>query len=86
MKVLLWLLLIVLVIAAIKKKILAAQKGAEPAARNPDANEDLKTGSRSAEITAETMLCCQVCQLYIPASEAVRKGQQVFCSAEHANL
>lgn len=78
MRILFWLALVVLVILALRKKIQALaptaheRQGTEPAAGAPARD-------------AEAMVCCAACQVYIPASEAVHRGQQAYCCEEHAN-
>ena len=78
MRILFWLVLFVVVILALKKKV---QTVASPA-REQQAAPPPSAGNSSRD--AEAMVCCAVCQVYIPASEAVRKGQQVYCCEEHA--
>lgn len=74
MRLLLWLALAVLVIFALRKKSQTPSSAVPPAnARSPENNE-----------TGETMLCCERCQVYIPASEAVLRGEKVYCCAAHA--
>ena len=39
--------------------------------------------SRSEKKLGEKMVPCAVCELHLPASEAVHEGGQYFCSREH---
>ncbi|WP_423681427.1 MULTISPECIES: PP0621 family protein [unclassified Undibacterium] len=86
MKLLMWLVLAVLVILAIRKK-------ARPLMQDSIRSRDAETTSgaafdrsaTSAQAT-ETMVCCAHCQIYLPASEAVIRGQQIYCSSAHADL
>lgn len=81
MRFLMWLALGVLVIFALRKK---AQSAFQPSERQQQATAD--TDARPADsVDAETMVCCERCQLYIPASEAVLKNDKVFCCAAHAD-
>lgn len=74
MRFLFWFGLVVLVVLAIKKKLQTAK---------PDAPMQHKKEGNSA---TETMVCCARCQIYLPASEAVYRGQTVYCCNEHADL
>ena len=87
MKFLMWLVLAVLVVLALRKKsstISSAQQqapldgGSTGSRPNPNPNQ--------ANQHAETMVCCEHCQVYVPSSEAVYRQQQVFCSVAHADL
>jgi uncharacterized protein len=77
MRVLMWLILIVLVIFALRKKSQRPPKVANPPSAMPEA------AARSS--LAETMVCCERCQVYIPASEAVMRGEKSYCCAAHAD-
>ncbi len=82
MRLLFWLGLVILVILALKKKV------QPPANRtgNPEyPPKPENTGSQDAA-SAENMVCCAHCQIYLPASEAVQRAGQVYCSQEHADL
>lgn len=86
MKLLMWLVLAVLVILAIRKK---AKPLTQDSMRSRDA--EMASGVASdrtatAASPAETMVCCAHCQIYLPASEAIIKGQQTYCSSAHADL
>ncbi|MCH8620157.1 PP0621 family protein [Undibacterium sp. TS12] len=78
MRLLFWLGLLVLVVLALKKKIQPPAGSVRPTNPVQDA------GSKGGD--AEAMVCCAHCQIYLPASEAVHRGQQVYCSNEHADL
>ncbi|MFZ6742947.1 PP0621 family protein [Undibacterium sp. JH2W] len=78
MRILFWLGLALLIILALKKKI------QPPAASSGRAESDAPQGPQSG--AAESMVCCAHCQIYLPASEAVHRGEQVYCSKEHAEL
>lgn len=76
MRVLLWLGLFVLVLFALKKKGQAVFAPKQDATQAPPA----ETGSGG-----ESMLCCERCHVYFPASEAVLRGDKVYCCAAHAD-
>ncbi|WP_394778456.1 PP0621 family protein [Undibacterium sp.] len=77
MRILFWLVLFVVVILALKKKVqTVASPAREQQAPPPPA------GSSGRDV--EAMVCCAACQVYVPASEAVHRGQQVYCCKEHA--
>lgn len=84
MRFLMWLILAVLVIFALRKKVQTFSSSAQPMPDNQAAAPQ-QTQASSTDSSAETMLCCQYCQLYIPASEAVLRGEKVFCCAAHAD-
>lgn len=81
MKLLFWLALILIVILALKKKSRNYQQRIQQPAPQ---NEQPEPGSGDGK--AETMICCQYCQVYFPVSEAVYKNKQTFCSQAHADL
>ncbi|MFZ6676464.1 PP0621 family protein [Undibacterium sp. Tian12W] len=82
MRLLFWLGLVILVILALKKK---AQP---PVTRsgNPERPLDPENAGSQNVASAENMVCCAHCQIYLPASEAVQRAGQVYCSQEHADL
>ncbi|QJQ07025.1 hypothetical protein EJG51_015605 [Undibacterium piscinae] len=86
MRLLMWLALGVLVIFALRKK---AQSAFQPTGRQQQGAAETDTGQadsvNSVTGNAETMVCCERCQLYIPASEAVLRNDKVFCCAAHAD-
>ncbi|MBA3479129.1 MAG: hypothetical protein H0T52_12155 [Lautropia sp.] len=74
-------MLVLRLIAANKRKV-----GADPAAAG-------KVGSRRPENDAqprgsagELMMSCAVCDIHLPASDAVFARGKVFCSPEHRDL
>lgn len=81
MRALMWLLLAVLVIFALRKKNQSRSTPVNPAQMRPDAAGDM--ANSTADI--ETMLCCERCQVYFPASEAVMRGEKVYCCTAHAD-
>lgn len=76
MRALMWLALLVLVLLAVKKK------GQSVFAPKPD---DANAPLAEPESAGESMLCCERCHVYFPASEAVLRGDQVYCCAAHAD-
>lgn len=40
--------------------------------------------NQSKQTGAKDMLKCEHCALHIPKNEAIRQGDRVFCSLEHA--
>lgn len=76
MKALMWLALLVLVLFALKKKTQSAF---------PPKQDEVKAPLAEAEPSGESMLCCERCHVYIPASEAVLRGDKVYCCAAHAD-
>jgi uncharacterized protein len=87
-RLLFWIALVILVVAAIRSKLRAAMARAQgpsagpaPAAAGSDAKA--KAWSR-VEDQSETMLCCAHCGIYFPASEAVRADGRDYCGTAHA--
>lgn len=75
MRLLMWLALAVLVIFALRKKNQTSSSSVSPSNVRPSENHG----------TGETMLCCERCQVYFPASEAILRGEKVYCCAAHAD-
>lgn len=92
-RLLFWIALVILVVAAVRSKLRAAiaraQQPAERAATGPlHASAAGGTGDavwRRVEDKAEPMACCARCGIYFPASEAVRAGGRDYCSPAHAH-
>jgi uncharacterized protein len=73
MKLLVWLLFLGLVIAALYAKLsMARGRTAQPNQHRPVNNAG-----------AETMMRCDHCGLYFPASEAIHRNNSVYCCEEH---
>lgn len=85
MRILFWLGLLVLIILALKKKMQPPRAGSGSSGYPGSPAGPESAGPRNTE-SAETMVCCAHCQIYLPASEAVQRGGQVYCSQEHADL
>ena len=85
-RLLFWIALVILVVAAIRSKLRAAMTRAQGPATGPapaSAGGDTKAWSR-VEDQSETMLCCAHCGIYFPASEAVRDDGRDYCGTAHA--
>ncbi|MFS2213581.1 PP0621 family protein [Massilia cellulosiltytica] len=85
-RLLFWIALVILVVAAIRSKLRAAMTRAQGPATGPapaSAGGDTKAWSR-VEDQSETMLCCAHCGIYFPASEAVRADGRDYCGTAHA--
>lgn len=92
MRLLMWLGLAVLVYLAIRKSLQAKQPPTnstqDTAANWSDEpfGANRSTGStQQGRQQSEAMLSCEHCHVYFPASEAVLRGTQQFCSIEHAD-
>ncbi|MCU6432363.1 hypothetical protein LPB67_01060 [Undibacterium sp. Jales W-56] len=81
MKLLMWLLLALLVVLAIRKK----SQPQQPTAGSDERSSDPGNAGQAPAQQPETMVCCEVCQLHVPASEAVYREQRVYCSPAHAD-
>ena len=95
-RLLFWLALACLVIAAIRTKLRQAARRHQqmgrpedpfvPPAPQPGRAETAAGRARAeAKANAETMLCCAHCGVYFPASENVPAGGHDYCSAAHAS-
>lgn len=86
MRLLFWIALLVLVIAAIRSKIRTKLREMTPPPGQPGA------GFPGAGPQAQPMrelgatIECAHCHVYFPESEAVSAGGRAYCSAEHAAL
>ncbi len=75
-RLLFWIALACLVVAAIRSKLRSAGLGGgAPAARTHGATPQVGQ--------AEAMACCAHCHMYFPASEAVRADGLDYCSPAH---
>ena len=75
MRLLMWLALAILVIFALRKKSQTVSPPDVPLSpARPDDNR-----------ASETMVCCERCQVYIPASEAILRDKKVYCCTAHAD-
>ena len=87
MRLLFWIGLIVLVIAAARSQwrahVRAVRRQAEEQARMAGGTTP---GQFAAEAEPEAMACCAHCQLHFPASEAIHSGGLAYCSPEHVGL
>lgn len=83
MKVLMWLLLGVLVYFALRKNFKSTfTKNPPPASAWQSPVLDPEQGTGAA---VEDMVCCLHCQIHIPASEAIMRGNAAYCCLEHAD-
>jgi uncharacterized protein len=87
-RLLFWIALVILVVAAIRSKLRAAMARAQgpsagPAPASGSSDAKAKAWSR-VEDQSETMLCCAHCGVYFPASEAVRADGRDYCGTAHA--
>ena len=82
---LVWLLVIVLVIAAVVTKIKRSTRVVVFRSDGGPINMDSirPTGSLTGE-GVEKMVSCARCGIYIPTSEAVFRTGKVYCSEEHS--
>ncbi|WP_395012473.1 PP0621 family protein [Undibacterium sp.] len=93
MRMLMWLGLAVLVYLAIRKSMRANKPPANSSQTDTShwSDETFGSAGRSAPnpnqsaSRSETMLSCDHCQVYFPASEVVVRDTQTYCCAEHAD-
>lgn len=89
-RLLFWIALAILVVAAVRSKLRAAMTRAHGSATGSAAGSaaasagGAKAWSR-VEDKSEAMLCCAGCGVYFPSSEAVRVGGRDYCSPAHAH-
>jgi uncharacterized protein len=60
---------------ALLARVRAARRGENPPPRVP---------SQAALAPREDMVRCAHCGVHLPGSDAVRSGERLYCSAEHA--
>lgn len=94
-RLLFWIALAVLVVAAIRSKLRQAvkrhqqppdQQPVQPPGGAQGAASQAARARAEAVANAETMLCCAHCGVYYPASENVAVAGRDYCSAAHAQL
>lgn len=81
-RILFWVVLICLVIAAIRVKLKSAAGAQPPQPQPPQRRADHQV----ADGKTESMLCCAHCGVYYPASETVQVEGRDYCSPAHARL
>lgn len=81
-RLLFWLALAFLIVAAIRSKLrgLASRQGEAERGGTP-----ARPAARAQE-ASEAMACCAHCHVYFPASEAVRADGLDYCSPAHVRL
>jgi uncharacterized protein len=88
-RLLFWIALVILVVAAVRSKLRAAMARAQDPAAGPapapGGGEPKSKAWRRVEDQSETMLCCAHCGVYFPSSEAVHAGGRDYCSPAHAH-
>ena len=90
-RLLFWIALVILVVAAVRSKLRAAIARAQGPAEGPSAGPAQAqagngTAWRRVQDESEAMACCAHCGIYFPSSEAVRAGGRDYCSPAHAQL
>ena len=88
MRLLIWLALAVIVFFAIRSKLRSMRDNMRNAAKAEfEAQADIQ---KQASAPPENMVACAYCQIYLPASEAVKvvtpSSSQFFCSEDHLRL
>jgi uncharacterized protein len=89
-RLLFWIALVILVVAAVRSKLRAALARAQGPAEGPStgpaqASAGNGTARRRVQDESEAMACCAHCGIYFPSSEAVRAGGRDYCSPAHAH-
>jgi uncharacterized protein len=86
-RLLFWIALVILVVAAVRSKLRAAIVRAQGPAAGPAPAQGGDAMARGrVEDKSEAMACCARCGIYFPSSEAVRAGGRDYCSPAHAQL
>ena len=67
------------VVKYVRIKLDETQKRINEESENKN-NDSLKTDQNSKEMIVK----CQLCGLHIPEKEAIKQGDNIFCSLEHA--
>lgn len=79
-RILFWVALIFLVVAAVRAKLRANIRRQQQEQFQAQARQQ---AARPPAVAAEPMLCCAHCGVYYPASENVPAGGRDYCSAAH---
>lgn len=83
-RILFWVALIFLVVAAVRAKLRANIRRQQQEQFRAQAQAwPQQQAARPPAVTAEPMLCCAHCGVYYPASENVPAGGRDYCSAAH---
>jgi uncharacterized protein len=82
MRLLIWLLLALLVVLALRKSLGRGLQGRA----GESASGAGQPAPGGGERPAEAMVCCAHCQLHVPASEAVYRDEHAYCCEAHAQL
>ena len=77
-----WVLVIILVVAAVIVKLKRSNHFLLIKMHGFNSRKETSLQSKTAD--GEAMVCCEHCGIYIPDSEAIRRGRKVFCSKEHS--
>jgi uncharacterized protein len=90
-RLLFWIALVILVVAAVRSKLRAALARAQGPAEGPSTGPAQASAGngpvpRRVQDESEAMACCAHCGIYFPSSEAVRAGGRDYCSPAHAHL
>jgi uncharacterized protein len=88
-RLLFWIALVILVVAAVRSKLRAAMARAQGPAEGPSTGAaqagNNGTDRRRVRDESEAMACCAQCGIYFPSSEAVRAGGRDYCGQAHAH-
>jgi uncharacterized protein len=89
-RILFWLALAFLVVAAIRSKLRGAARDqrprGEPRREADRAAAAARAAAQASLAEPESMLCCTHCGVHYPASENVRLDGRDYCSQAHAQL
>ncbi len=80
-RILFWVALIFLVVAAVRAKLRANIRRQQQEQFQAQARQ--QAAARPPAVTAEPMLCCAHCGMYYPASENVPAVGRDYCRAAH---
>ena len=87
-RLLFWIALVILVVAAVRSKLRAAMVRAQGPAEGPSTGPaqagNNGTDRRRVRDESEAMACCAHCGIYFPSSEAVRADGRDYCGTAHA--
>jgi uncharacterized protein len=84
MRLLVWLALGLLVYFALRSTLSSSGHATSARQQQPQPGQAGEQGGSQAG--AETMVSCDHCGVYIPASEAISQAGHTFCSDEHRLL
>ena len=81
----LFLILVLLAVSFYVVKYLRTKLDETQKRLDRESDKDNQDSNNHGKSNKKLMVKCQTCGLHIPDKEAIKQGDNVFCSLEHAN-